>query len=79
MSRALIVLAATAALLAPAGAASAAPDGASAAGGQTNASCNNGKGGNYAWSGHTYNGKGNSGKTVDCREGDGEDPGDVVV
>lgn len=54
MRRTLTVLVAAAAFLVPAGAASAGQ-------GVPNASCNNGKGGNYSWTGHTDSGKG-SGK-----------------
>ena len=52
MRRTLAVLVTTAAFLVPAGAASADTT-------HANASCNNGKGGNYEWTGHVDNGKGN--------------------
>ncbi len=58
MRRTLAVLVTTAAFLVPAAAASA---------DQTNASCNNGKGGNYSLTGHTNNGKGQGGG--ECRSG----------
>jgi hypothetical protein len=57
MRRTLAVLVTTAAFVVPAAAASA---------GQTNASCNNGKGGNYATTGHTDNGNGSSPNRVGC-------------
>jgi len=68
LRRTLAILVTTVAFLTPAAAASAEP--------LTNASCNNGKGGNYAWTGHSYNGKGNSGKAVDCGTDPAPDPSD---
>ncbi len=55
MRRTLAVLATTAACLVPAAAALASDA-------HTNASCNNGRGGNYAMTGHEYNGNGNGAK-----------------